>query len=100
MATERWNRLRAWTGGLGRARRIASRSASSQRRATDQVELFATWGHAGARSHGRVAARAAPVTTTTTTRAAPNARARAPVGIIRFTSTQPPLAFPLPPVPR
>src|SRR5438093_5795366 len=100
MATERWNRLRAWTGGLGRARRIASRSASSQRRATDQVGLLATWGHAGARSHGRVAARVAPVTTTRTTRAARRARPRAPAGTRRFTLMQPPLAFPLPPTSR
>src|SRR5882672_9469426 len=32
IATERWNKLRACTGGLGRERRIASRTASSQRR--------------------------------------------------------------------
>src|SRR3954469_7367630 len=37
MATDVWKRLRAWTGGFGRARRIASRRASSQRRATDHV---------------------------------------------------------------
>ena len=36
MATDRWNRLRAWTGGFGTARRIESSSASSHRRAMDQ----------------------------------------------------------------
>src|SRR5512142_413609 len=34
IATDVWNRFRAWTVGAGSARRIASRSASSQRRAT------------------------------------------------------------------
>src|SRR2546427_11252311 len=46
VATERWNRLRAWTGGFGRERRIASSRASSQRRATDHEGWSAIGGHA------------------------------------------------------
>src|SRR5664279_1523654 len=47
MASEVWYRLRAWTGGLGRARRTASRSASSQRRATDHSGWLLGAGHLG-----------------------------------------------------
>src|SRR5688572_21497085 len=39
IATDRWNRFRACTGGFGSERRIASRSASFQRRATDHSGL-------------------------------------------------------------
>lgn len=37
MAAERWNRLRAWTVGAGKSRRMASRFTSFQRRATEGV---------------------------------------------------------------
>src|SRR2546427_12612859 len=53
VATERWNRLRAWTGGFGRERRIASSRASSQRRATDHEGWSAIGGHARPRPPGR-----------------------------------------------
>src|SRR5215472_15871290 len=35
IATERWNRLRAWIGGRGRSMRKAARASSSHCRATD-----------------------------------------------------------------
>src|SRR5260370_39653899 len=82
IATERWKRLRACTGGLGRERRIASRTASSQRRTTDQLgPAIAGQGSAGSAvcsaiggavcCHGRVTARGAPITVTTASSTGP-----------------------------
>src|SRR5437764_8614831 len=92
IATDRWNRFRAWTGGFGSERRIAPSAASSQRRATLQTFCSGPGAHPecwadgdsaagdsaaavcpgvgcaeGVCSHGRVAARAPPTATTRTT---------------------------------
>ena len=56
MAADRWNRLRAWTGGFGTARRIESSSASSHRRAMDQSGCAIGGQEGAAGSHGRATA--------------------------------------------
>src|SRR2546423_7034789 len=70
IATDTWNRLRAWTGGFGSARRIASSNASSQRRATDAVAWYAPGGQGGGPCQGRVMPSTAPLAMTTAASAA------------------------------